>query len=241
MAAVLFARCSHMTSTTLSAGRRRLKQLSQRAIVRLAPRLLRLWTLPMAFPPYPRSYQQDVAVTGDSVRVAAVGLYISRVERERIEGAMAELGVWRGEMSRLLHKMAPARDLYLFDSFAGFADDPADERFRDTSVTAVRRAIGGDNLRLHFREGWFPSTAEGLEDLRFAFVLLDGDRYQTTLDGLRFFYPRLNHGGYLMGHDYNSPESGWGVSRAFHEFLSDKPELLIELPDIYGSVVLRKI
>lgn len=75
----------------------------------------------------------------------------------------------------------------------------------------------------------------------FAFVHLDGDRFQTTLDGLRFFYPRLARGGYVMGHDYNNPEFDWGVSRAFDTFFSDKPEFVLELSDACGSVVVRKI
>ena len=46
--------------------------------------------------------------------------------------------------------------------------------------------------------------------------------------------------GFLM-HDYNSEESGRAVSRAANTFMSDKPELLIELPDFFGTALFRKI
>ncbi|MBI2954275.1 MAG: methyltransferase, partial [Chloroflexi bacterium] len=65
--------------------------------------------------------------------------------------------------------------------------------------------------------------------------------FKPTLAGLHFFYPRMNPGGYIFAHDYNSPESGWAVSRAVNEFMADKAEKLIELPDKWGSIVVRKL
>jgi O-methyltransferase len=79
---------------------------------------------------------------------------------------------------------------------------------------------------MHFHQGLFPSTTAGLDHLRFSFVHLDVDLYQSTKDGLEWFYPKLNRGGMLISHDY--PEAK-GVVKAFHEFFADKPECLIEL------------
>ena len=42
-------------------------------------------------------------------------------------------------------------------------------------------------------------------------------------------------------HDFNSPESNRAISHAALEFLADKPELVIEIPDQAGSAVFRKI
>jgi O-methyltransferase len=88
------------------------------------------------------------------------------------------------------------------------------------------------------REGIFPETATGLEDETFAFVHLDADLYQSTLDGLNFFYPRLSPGGCIIVHDYNH---NWeGVTKAVDEFSETIPECFVEMPDMYGSVVLVK-
>jgi O-methyltransferase len=58
--------------------------------------------------------------------------------------------------------------------------------------------------------------------------------------GLEFFYPRLTPGGFLVLHDYSSLE--WdGAEKAIDEFLADKPERVIPIPDKSGTVVLRKI
>jgi len=57
----------------------------------------------------------------------------------------------------------------------------------------------------------------------------------------RFFYPRLTRGGYFFMHDYNSLESQRAVSRAAHAYMIDKPELLIEIPDYFGTALFRKI
>ena len=71
--------------------------------------------------------------------------------------------------------------------------------------------------------------------------MLDADRYQATLDGLDFFYPRLSPGGFIFVHDYHSPESDQGAARAVDHFFRDKPEWPVELPDRDGSVVIRKV
>lgn len=198
---------------------------------------------PMHFPTYGQTARDFIETAQDDVRYASLALAISRLQAERINGALAEVGVYRGHTSRFMHSLAPDRPLFLFDTFAGFPSeivDPAsDGRFRDTSQESVARFIGDLN-NVVFRPGYFPRTAEGLEDEEFALVMLDCDLYQTALDGLRFFYPRLVPGGYFFLHDFNSPESDYAIARAAHEFLANKPEGLIEVPDQWGSAVFRK-
>ena len=45
------------------------------------------------------------------------------------------------------------------------------------------------------------------------------------------FYPRMVRGAYFFMHDFNNPESNHAISRAADEFLRDKPERPIEIPD----------
>jgi O-methyltransferase len=144
-----------------------------------------------------------------------------------------------------LHRIAPDRRLYLFDTFAGFpeADLPpgvTDSRFRDTSEEAVRRRVG-PSPNVVLRPGYVPDTLAGLEDERFAFVLLDLDLLEPTRAALEFFYPRLSPGGYLVMHDYNNSESNWACKRAFDTFLEDRPEQLVELGDVWGSALIRRV
>ena len=199
----------------------------------------------MSHPPYSGDIHRETLAHVDVVRYAAIALALRRIDRENVPGHLAEVGVFQGELSAFLARVAPERTLHLFDTFAGFVPDDADrpdmhdDRFRDTSVAGVRARIG-DRENVRFHVGVFPETASELGDERFAFVMLDVDRYQPTLAGLEVFYPRLSAGGYLFVHDYNSPESEYGVSRAVDEFLQSRPERIVELPDPKGTALFRK-
>jgi O-methyltransferase len=198
----------------------------------------------MRFPTFPPTVHESIAGTDDYFRYVTLGLAAQRVLDERVEGAFAEVGVWRGETSVFLHRVAPERRLYLFDTFTGFdlRDLPpgvTDTRFQDTSAEAVRRRVGpSENVVL--RPGYVPETLAGLEAETFAFVLLDLDLHEPTWAALEFFYPRLSAGGYLVMHDYNNAESNWACKRAFDAFLQDRPEMLVELGDVWGSALVRK-
>jgi O-methyltransferase len=207
-------------------------------------RVVRFAHRPMYFPPYPLRVARDIAKLGDDTRYGALALAIQRLQTDKIEGAFAELGVYKGMTSRFIHRQAPDRRLYLFDTFAGFPgpalEGVKDHRFRDTSKEAVAHTIGDLN-NVVFRVGYFPDTAAGLEQERFALVILDFDLYRSAIEAFRFFYPRMVRGGYFFMHDFNSPESERAISRAAAEYLADKPELIIEFPDECGSALFRKI
>lgn len=188
--------------------------------------------------------------TKDPARYCALGLAIQRIVREDIPGAFAEVGVYLGASSKIVHRLAPDRKLYLFDTFEGFPakdlkgwESQCDVHWApgtfSSSVDLVKKNLG-DTRNVHFRKGYFPDTAKGLEEEKFAFVHLDVDLYNPTLAGLEFFYPRMHRGGYIFVHDYNNPESDRGVSQAVELFFKDKAECVIELPDAGGTVVVRK-
>ncbi len=197
----------------------------------------------MQFPTYSADVARRIEQYHDHVRYTTLALAIQRIEHDHVPGAFAEIGVYRGVTSSFIHRQAPDRRFYLFDTFEGFPNrdlETADQRFRDTSQEKVARLIG-DTRNLEFRKGYFPDTAVGLEGENFALVMLDVDLYRPALEVFRFFYPRIVRGGYFFMHDFNSPESNHGISQAAHEFMADKPELLIEIPDFHGSALFRKL
>lgn len=200
----------------------------------------------MRYPTYSPFVSAQIEQHADDVRWSSIALAMKTLETAEIDGAIAELGVYRGITSAFLHRLSPSRKMYLFDTFQGFPakalhpSQAGDSRFRDTSENVVRQNIG-DLKNVEFRVGYFPDSTIGLEDERFAFVSLDFDLYLSALDSFKFFYPRLVRGGYFFLHDFNSPESDRGISRAAREFLTGKPEMIIEIPDIWGSAVFRKV
>ena len=91
------------------------------------------------------------------------------------------------------------------------------------------------------RPGLFPATAAGLEDERFALVSLDADLEESTLAGLRFFYPRLLPGGFLLLHDWASPRLP-GVARALECSEAELGRALPAVPlcDLNGTLVIPR-
>lgn len=186
----------------------------------------------------------------DLVRRDMLALLLRSLNARRVPGALAELGVYRGQTARLLHHYMPDRDLHLFDTFTGFdaaevgaerartGHDVEAGRYGETSVEQVRRAIAPRSARVHLHAGLFPaSVPPGLERETFAFAHLDADLHAPTLAGLEFFYPRLAPGGLLVVHDYNA----WpGARAAVDEFMADKPEVPLPMPDKSGSVVITR-
>ena len=215
--------------------------------------ILRIFYLIISLPPFicnwflkyyfSRKQKRFLINTGDPVRFGAVWLAIDDIEKKCITGAFAEAGVYRGDLSKFIHEKVPQRKLYLFDTFEGFPEQnlkgKIDNRFADTSVGIVKRNLNDLN-NIIIRKGFFPETAQDLDEERFAFVMIDFDLYESTLAALRFFYPRMNKAGYIFLHDYCSTESEIGVSRATNEFLNDKNERVVCIPDACGSAIIRK-
>jgi hypothetical protein len=183
----------------------------------------------------------------DMARYYFFCLVFDQIAKEGLTGDVAELGVYQGHTASLLATMARrlGSTAWLLDTFAGFNE--ADLKgidagirmgFADTSVEAVRALVGDQNVR--FVPGYFPASSAQLPpDATFCLVHLDCDLYAPMASALAYFYPRLVPGGFLIVHDYSSLH--WdGAERALHEFLADKAESLVPLPDSAGSAVIRK-
>ncbi len=184
----------------------------------------------------------------DRNRFYHIWFTLHHISKQNIPGYLAEVGVFKGETAKIIHHQLPDRKLYLFDSFEGLPKQviredcdgtvrPQTVNFEQTDKQQVEKYIRG-NENVIILEGIFPDTAQDITDKQFAFVHLDADLYQSTLDGLQFFYPKLSAGGSILVHDYNH---NWeGVIKAVDEFEKTIPEQFIPLNDMYGSVILTK-
>ena len=199
---------------------------------------------PMQHPTFDRELHESFVPSEDYVRRASMGLAIERVRREGIPGAFAELGVYQGIMSKMIHALAPERTLFLLDTFCGFPEDQTEPdwgrgAYEPVTDEQLREKIGDlDNIAIV--RGKVPDTLLAIEDQTFAFVLMDMDTYAPTRAALPFVWARLSPGGYLFVHDYNNPESDWSCKRAVDEFFADSPWAFVEIPDMWGSVVARR-
>jgi Macrocin-O-methyltransferase (TylF) len=225
-----------------------LNRANRHAYLSYVPDSIRIFDKQPAFTRTVRRWTHQSARynAGDVPRLLFLLNNAQRVVADKVPGHFAELGVYKGHTAELLANAVAEDDerrLYLFDTFAGF--DARDtnarptKRFADTSLPAVQRRVGHPDSCLYF-PGYFPSSAETLDpNLTFALVHLDCDLYNPTAAGLRFFYPRLSPGAIVIVHDYASGH--WpGVTRAVDEFLADKPDSLVLIPDKSGSAVFRR-
>lgn len=157
-----------------------------------------------------------------------VELFQAAMACHKIQGDMAEAGVYRGGTAAILLSASAEKRLHLFDTFAGLPSSEGKFEKGDWTGTLaeVKRDLSEWHDRLDFHPGFFPESAVGLEDLRFSFVHLDLDLYASTISALEWFWPRLNRGGALLSHDYPSSD---GVVRAFHEYFDPRGEVVFPL------------
>ncbi len=193
---------------------------------------------------------------GDYIRIGTLNLLAEEVTNQNIPGELAELGVFQGEFSKYLNELFPDRVLNLFDTFEGFAEsdqklelkqnfsqkqtlERANVSFRNTSIELVMSKMKNPQ-KIKIYHGYFPDTIPA-EEKKFALVSLDCDLYQPILEGLKYFYPRLSTGGYIMIHDYNGIVYAGGVHQAVADFEKQTGHIIkIPIPDACGTLVIGK-
>jgi len=189
---------------------------------------------------------------GDYNRISSLELISNEIYERNISGNVAELGVYKGEFSSMINRCFPDRKLYLFDTFEGFDFkdisieknnnfSSGEQDFSNTSIMLVLKKMKyKENIII--TKGRFPESLAQLKDynkLIFSFVSIDVDLYQPTIEGLKFFYSKLQMGGYILVHDYNNKNYS-GVKKAVREFCESNKVNYFPLNDTCGSVVIMK-
>jgi O-methyltransferase len=195
----------------------------------IVPQAQRVYT-----PWYEKTFLERTALPASRTLLTTDRLWLlSRmVEHCRfLPGAMAECGVYKGGSARLIAETLVGADveLHLFDTFEGMPgtaqvrDSVSKGDFGDTGVAAVSALLAPFRFaKLH--QGFIPDTFAGLENKTFSFVHVDVDIYSTTLDCLRFFYPRMCTGGIVLFDDYSVRIYERAEKAAVDEFFADKRE-----------------
>ncbi len=190
---------------------------------------------------------------GDYFRYRTFELVANEIIKQEIKGNVAELGVFQGVFSAFINAKFQDRKLYLFDTFASF--DPGEAQreirlgrcnetlvnnFKNTSVESVMEKMAFPDQCI-VKKGLFPDTAVGLDHERYAFVSIDVDFEKSMLEGLRYFYPRVNTGGAIFVHDFNS-SSLEGVRIAVDTYQKEIGNILCKVPlaDQCGTLVIIK-
>jgi hypothetical protein len=167
--------------------------------------------------------------------IEAYHVYSIAKSQSKLDGDMAEVGVYQGGSAKLIAEVKNEKELYLFDTFEGLPKVSEKDthfgtsywktgEFSNTSLENVENYLS-NYKNIYCYKGKFPETSEPIKTKKFSFVHLDVDLFQSTIDCLEFFYPRMINGGIILTHDYHTD----GVKQAFNEFCKDKKIPQIQL------------
>ena len=147
----------------------------------------------------------------------------------------AEIGVYKGEFSRLILERIKPVEFHLIDPWEYFSDptyekswyggsagkDQANMDFIYRSVSETFRSLG--NVVIHRSRS--ADCAHLFPEAYFDWVYVDGNhQYEFVKQDLELYFPKVKPGGFIAGDDYGTP--GWwddGVTRAVDEFVSRHP------------------
>jgi O-methyltransferase len=173
-------------------------------------------------------YKRGVPFSGETMiglkRLDNVRHCVERVIDDHVPGDFIETGVWRGGCAIFMRGILAAygvgdKQVWLADSFAGvpepdtarypldgFSDlhNQVDLAVSREDVKANFRRYGLLDDQVRFLEGWFEETLPTLAGHTWAVIRLDGDLYQSTIEGLENLYPGLSLGGFCIVDDYGT-------------------------------------
>ena len=171
------------------------------------------------------------------------------LDEDHISGVCAELGVYQGDFAKEINRIFYDRELYLFDTFEGFADSDCISEmtrgytncnkkgyFSNTTESLVMEKMEHkENVKIC--KGFFPHSARNIEE-KWCFVNLDADLYEPTLAGLEYFYPQMQKGGIILVHDYFS-KAFHGVRDAVKDYCKKNEVCYAPIGDTL-SIIIRK-
>jgi len=176
---------------------------------------------------------------------------VESVLKNNIPGDFIETGVWRGGavifMRALLYAYGDEnRKVWVADSFQGlpkpdvdkYPDDEGDDlytveqlRISMEDVQANFKQFGLLDKQVEFLKGWFKDTLPTAPIEKLSVIRLDGDMYESTMDGLVSLYPKLSPGGYIIIDDFGAIPA---CAKAVHDY-REKHGITEEIKEIDWS------
>jgi O-methyltransferase len=150
---------------------------------------------------------------------------IEQILMENVPGDLVETGVWRGGASIFMRAVLKAyavndRVVWVADSFAGLPrPDPAaypadvgDSHYQlwpylSVPLHTVRANFARYDLlddQVKFLPGWFKDTLPKAPINKISLLRLDGDMYESTMQGLQSLYPKMSAGGFVVIDDFGA-------------------------------------
>jgi hypothetical protein len=156
---------------------------------------------------------------------AKIGCAVREVRH--LPGDTAEVGIASGGTSRLIYAASGGKRHWACDTFDGLVDvGPEDSKLTNKMFQNVRSEV--EPVLSRYRnmvlvEGYFPDSAPAdMERAMFAFVHIDVDTYQSTLNCFRWFASRMCWGGIIALDDVLPGKGCAGAQQAWMELLRER-------------------
>lgn len=161
------------------------------------------------------------------------------------KGVGVEIGVKRGEFSKVLLDAWDCESLILVDAWKDQTADVYDElnvHDHDDDYAACMRTLEPYKGRYHVLRGFSHEVVDKVNDATLDFVYIDANHsYDAVMQDLRDWYPKLKPGGIIAGDDYTikpleqiNTSSVFGVKKAVDEFvLEHKKNVSIDLEGVW--------
>ena len=145
-----------------------------------------------------------------------------------------EIGVWEGRnLAYMLHNAPEIATMYAVDPWQGYLDWSGD---------VPQEVLNWIKPLAMARISYFPNRVQVVEKIskdalpeipELDFIFIDGDHsFETVMEDLQMYYPRVKTGGIFSGHDWSLPE----VNRALLKFREDnnlEGELILCETDVW--------
>ena len=168
-------------------------------------------------------------------RLENIEFCFNEIIKNKIEGDFIETGVWRGGATIFMKALLDLegitnRKVWIADSFEGlpkpnaekYEADKDDKLYKYDSLRISEEVVRQNFIKYNlldnnvkFLKGWFKDTLPVAPIEKLALLRLDGDMYESTMDGLVNLYPKLSKGGYIIVDDYNAIE---GCKKAITDY-----------------------
>ncbi|MFA7241983.1 MAG: TylF/MycF/NovP-related O-methyltransferase [Sulfuricellaceae bacterium] len=189
---------------------------------------------------YPGAYAQNFVFLAHTMigqaRLDNLHQCLDAIMADKIPGDFVETGVWKGGATVFMRGWLMAHDIkkrrvWVADSFAGLPKaSHAQDRLEKMDFSAdafpylavsqeeVESLFARYDLlddKVMFLKGWFKDTLPTAPIKKLALLRLDGDLYESTMDGLNNLYHKVSPGGFVIVDDYHAVS---GCKTAVDEF-----------------------
>lgn len=170
------------------------------------------------------------------------------LKENNVNGACAEVGVYQGDFAKIINEVFFDKKLYLFDTFYGLPREDSNHDNKKGYSTAQSGHFSNTSEQIVLKKmkyvdnciickGYFPDTTTDIDET-FCFVNLDADLYKPTMEGLKYFYPRMENGGVILIHDYFSTAFK-GVKDAVKEFCNINNIKYMPIGDTLSVAIIK--